>query len=113
MYQRILWVLVADPLGSAEHTLGATGLEQSPTVTVLLNQNSIEYLRHKFERVLSLTGVTHNRSFIFSLTSGVNYYKVITFSQTKRIYTRSLSYLTISIVLHSNYFARQQVEQHW
>jgi hypothetical protein len=92
MYQRILWVLVADPLGSAEHTLGTTGLEQSPRGTVLLNQNSTEYLRHKFERVLSLTGVTHNvrrsnaeRIFVFSLTYGVNYHKLITFSQTKRV----------------------------
>jgi len=25
MYPRIIWELVADPLGSAEHTFGATG----------------------------------------------------------------------------------------
>ena len=28
MYPRIPWELVADPLGSAEHTLGTTALEQ-------------------------------------------------------------------------------------
>ena len=85
-------VLVADPLGSAEHTLGTTGLELSPRSTVLLNQNSTEYLRHKFERVLSLLGVTHNvrrcndeRIFAFSLTYDVNYHELITSSQTKRV----------------------------
>jgi hypothetical protein len=92
MYPRLLWVLVADRLGTAVHTLGTSGLEQSPRGNVLLNQNSTEYLRHKFERVLSLTGVTHSvrrcnadRIFISSLTSGVNYHELITFSQNKRI----------------------------
>ena len=69
-----------------------TGLEQSPRGTVLLQRNSTEYVRHKFERVLRLTGVTHNvrrckadRIFTFSLTPDVNYHELITFSQTKRI----------------------------
>jgi hypothetical protein len=58
MYQRLLWVLVADPLGPAVHTLGTTGLQQRPRDKILLNHNSTEYLRHRFERVFSLDPVS-------------------------------------------------------
>ena len=92
MHPRILWILLVDPLGPAKHTLGTNGLQHSPRGTVLLTENSTEYLRHKFERALSWTAVNHNvrrrnadRVFIFSLTSGVDYHEPITLPQTKRI----------------------------
>jgi hypothetical protein len=35
MYPRILWQLVADPLGSAEHTFGTTDLKGSHYTSLL------------------------------------------------------------------------------
>jgi hypothetical protein len=45
MYPRIPWELVADPLGSAEHTLGTTALEhQLYTKLFLINVTAARWV---------------------------------------------------------------------
>jgi len=60
MYPRIPWELVADPLGSVEHTLGTTALEhQLYTKLLLINVTAarwvIKYLTPFMELFNSLT----------------------------------------------------------
>jgi hypothetical protein len=59
MYPRIPWELVADPLGSAEHTLGTTALEhQHYTKLLLINVTAarwvIKYVTTFMELINSL-----------------------------------------------------------